>query len=363
MVEVLTSRSFFDGTTLHGPTRLGLDRGRIVSITECDGDCEHALVSPGFVDLQVNGYCDVDVSAASADDLGRLDDELARAGTTAWLGTLISAPLAAIDASLTHIGAAQRSGAAPGLLGAHLEGPFLGRAPGAHRRDHITDVDLDWLAGLPRSLRMMTLAPECPGAVHATETLVERGVTVSLGHSRPERHQFDACVSRGASMVTHVFNGMSGVHHREGGLALWSLLDDRITVGLIADLVHVLPEIVRLAFAPSGGRRVVLVSDSIGWNTPWAKKAGIRVVDGAPRLPDGTLAGSSSTLAECIRHAVVGAGVPLTMALASATSIPARAIGSPDHGRLYEGGPADLAILNDDLTVVGTRRRLPSGRA
>lgn len=345
---------------MHGPTRLTIDSGRVTSIDEHRGECEHSLVCPGFVDIQVNGYGDVDVSTASLDDLGRLDAALAAAGTTAWLGTLVSAPLTRLDSALGVMESAMSAGTTVGLIGAHLEGPFLGNSPGAHRREHIVGVDLDWIEGLPSIVRVMTLAPESPRADRATSILVEKGATVSLGHSRPERHLFDLCVTRGASMVTHVFNGMSGIHHRDGGLALWSLVDDRVTVGLIADLVHVAPEIVSLVFAASGGSRVVLVSDSVGWTTPWATRAGVAIRDGAPRLPDGTLAGSSSTLARCVRNAVVEAGVPLAAALASATRIPAHIVGASDRGRLVENGPCDLVVLDDDLTVVATRRRLPS---
>ena len=362
-MALLTSQSFFDGADLHGPTAVRITEGRVVSIDPHHGECDHHLLAPGFVDLQVNGFGEIDVAGASVDGLAHLDAELAATGTTSWAGTLISAPLDRIDASLRTLSDSTSKGAVPGLLGVHLEGPFLGGAPGAHRKDRIIPIDMEWLGNLPDIVRIVTLAAEQDQAPRATALLHNKGVTVSIGHSRPTRAQFTATVNEGASMVTHVFNGMSGVQHRDGGLALWAMVDPAVTMGAIADLVHVNADALSLIFSVDARPRVALVSDTVGWESSWSRHAGIRIVDGAPRLPDGTLAGSSTPLALGVRNAVLRAGVSLRSSLAAATSVPATLVGSSTLGRVRVGGPANLVLLDDDLTVVGHRRRLPSGRA
>ena len=158
-------------------------------------------------------------------------------------------------------------------------------------------------------------------------------------------------------MVTHLFNGMSGVHHRDDGLALAALLDDRVTVGVIGDLVHVSTAATRLAFRAKRGRGVVLVSDTVAWNSEWASARGVSVVDGAPRLADGTLAGSCTELAECVRR-VHDAGVDLPTVLRAATLAPAETIGAAFAGRVREGESCDILAFDTDLRLVPGACRL-----
>lgn len=363
MTETLTCERFFDGERLHGPSRITIDEGVLTTISSHDGTCDHHLISPGFVDLQINGWDDIDVATASTDDLVRLGSTLATRGTTSWLGTIVTAPLDQMSRSISAVADSRRRVTVPGLVGMHLEGPFLGGSPGAHRRRHIIDADPAWIDSLSDVVRLVTLSPENPTAEEAVRLLVSRGITVSLGHSQPTREQFDVAVAAGASMVTHLFNGMSGVHHRTGGLALWALTDRSVSWGLIADMVHVSPEAVALAFAVDSGARTCLVSDSVAWRSPWAVDRGVHIVDGAPRLADGTIAGSSTTLADCVRLAVTTSGVDLRAALAAATSTPARLLGDATIGRLGVGSGADIVVLDAGLHVVDARTRLPSARA
>lgn len=361
-MTTITTRRFFDGTTLHGPTSIIVDDDGIVGrISPHSGHCEHDLVSPGFVDLQMNGWRDIDVAESDCDRLVELSEALWREGTAHWLGTIVTAPLATMGERLVRLDEAARSGTVPGFAGIHVEGPFLGGAPGAHDRRHIVEVDIDAVASVPDSVRIMTVAPDAVGAVSACTLLSRRGITVSAGHATPDRHDFEEFVSSGASMVTHLFNGMSGVHHRDGGMALWSLLDERLTLGLIADGRHVGADAVALAFRTAPGR-ICLVSDSVAWASDRAVARGIRVVDGAATLPDGTLAGSATSLGGCVRWAVTNAGVDLMTALTAATSAPARLIGKPELGTVAVGSPCDLVYFDSDLHVVGGSRRLASPR-
>lgn len=357
----LTTNRFFDGVTLHGPTLIETEDGVVTGISVHEGAADHALVSPGFVDVQMNGYDDVDVASCTRDDFLRMDSLLAAIGTTSWLATIVTAPLERLSEVVARLDGWVRENDT-GCAGIHIEGPFLGRAPGAHNPRWIVDVDLEWIASLPSSVRLVTLAPEqtrCTEAVHA---LRQRGVAVSVGHSRCSDDEFVAAVGAGAGMATHVFNGMSGVHHREEGVALYALTDDRVVAGLIGDGVHVSARAVSLVFRakPAGG--VCLVSDSIGWRGPWARKLAVEVRDGAPRLPDGTLAGTSVALAECVQRVVRDSGVPVEDALAAATSTPASLIGYPQTGTIAVGSPADIVCLDEALHVREVHRRLVSQR-
>jgi N-acetylglucosamine-6-phosphate deacetylase len=208
----------------------------------------------------------------------------------------------------------------------------------------------------------MTIAAEQPNIAQAVKALIEKNITVSIGHSRPNDEQWEVASNAGASMVTHLFNGMSGVHHRDAGLALQALLDDTIFAGVIGDMIHVSPQALALAFRAKTSSRICLVSDSIGWNSAGAAKRGVSIFDGAPRLPDGTLAGSSTPLSECVRRVVQEAQIPLEDALRSATSTPAKAVGLHDVGIVAVGQPADLVAFDDSLHVMRTWSRLVSLR-
>ncbi len=359
----LVARHFFDGDELHVGTRVVVEDGVVTRTEPTQKSADVFLLSPGLVDIQMNGYGKHDVAVADKDTLLGLDQELGSHGTTSWCATFVTAPLDRMSHTLEKLHSVWAENAVPGFLGVHVEGPFLGHAPGAHRPDWIIPIDLEWLASLPASVAVITMGVEQEDLVTAIELLQSKGIITSLGHSRPSEKQFAEAVNAGASMVTHLFNGMSGIHHREEGLALSALLDPRVRLGLIADMVHVSPQAVALAFAASGDRRVCLVSDSVAWDSIWAKSRGIERRNGAPRLSDDTLAGSSASLAECVAAVVHRSGVPLDHALRAATSTPADLLRRRDVGRVRIGQSADLVAFDDALHVVNTWRRLPSIRA
>ncbi len=359
----LTCDQFFDGDVLHGPTCITIDDGVVTSVQPHSGTAEFHLISPGYVDLQMNGFDQWDVSVSAATELRELDECLSRHGTTSWLGTIVTAPLDKLDDSLESLNQCFTSRTVQGFVGVHVEGPFLGQSPGAHNPKWIVPIEIEWLSNLSHCVRLVTLAAEQGEAARAIQLLKASGVVTSLGHSQPTGTEFQACVDAGASMVTHLFNGMSGVHHRNEGLALMALTTDSVKAGLIADLVHCSPEVINLAFRAKGDDGIVLVSDSVAWKSEWATKRGVAIVDGSPRLPDGTLAGSSTPLSQCVANAVRSAGVPLSQALRAATSTPADLMQIDNIGRITAGKSADVIALNDELSVVRTWRRLPSVRA
>lgn len=316
------------------------------------------VLAPGFVDLQVNGHDDVNCATAEGDQWERMDDLLVAQGVTAWCPTLVTAPLERFASPLERIGAAMttRTGAGgrPEIVGVHLEGPFLGGAPGAHRREHLVPIDLEWLRWLPPIVKVVTLAPELDSADVAIRELVAKGVLVSLGHSTATYEQAVAGADAGARLVTHLFNGMGPLHHRSPGLLGAALADERLTPSLIADGVHVHPAALRAAARARGHGGWVLVTDAVAWRDGRLEAGGdrrVQIVEGAPRLADGTIAGSSLTMDAAIRRMVHEAGIPLHEAVAAASTTPARLLGRSDLGRIAPGARADLVVLSPDLRV------------
>lgn len=353
MTTTIAARSALLPDGLSGPVVVEVDAvaGTIVSVSPTTGAVPDRLLAPGFVDLQVNGIDDVDVARATGADWDRLDQLLLDQGTTAWCPTLISSPFAMYPARIDRIAAAagRPGGPRPTQLGIHLEGPFLGTAPGAHPREAIVPIDLEWLEALPASVRLMTLGAEQPDAVAAISALRARGIAVSIGHSQPTEEEYVAAVGAGATLVTHLFNAMSGVHHRTPGLAAFALTEPRVVLGLIADGIHVHPRLLRLAFAARADG-VCLVTDATAWRAGTVGEVSLTLRDGAPRLADGTLAGSCLTMDLAVRTCVA-AGVPLESALRAASTVPARAVGAAGHGAIEVGGRADLVGLDHDLGV------------
>jgi N-acetylglucosamine-6-phosphate deacetylase len=346
--RVLTRDGWRDGAVVH------VHEGRITAIEAAAGPVPDRTVAPGFVDLQVNGIDDVDCATADGDDWQRLDAVLAAQGVTTWCPTLVTMPLDAYAAPLARIRAAMSRPveARPCIAGAHLEGPFLGAAHGAHRSDLVTAIDLGWLAALPDHVRVVTLGPEQPLAAQATALLAARGVLVALGHTGADQARFTDAVDAGARLVTHLFNGMSGVHHRDPGVAVFAMVEPRVAASIIADGIHVHPTVLRLAFAALG-HRAILVTDAVAWRRGSVGPVDLALVDGAARLPDGTLAGSALTMDVAVRTCVA-AGIDLGDALLAASTRPAERIGLHDRGAIEVGRRADLVALTPELHVEQT---------
>jgi N-acetylglucosamine-6-phosphate deacetylase len=244
-----------------------------------------------------------------------------------------------------------------------VEGPFL--APnrhGAHDpallRDPTPEAVDALIEAAPGLLRIHTLAPERPGGMAAVRRLVEAGVLVSIGHSDATAAQTEQAADAGARLVTHLFNAMRPLYHREPGVIGQALVDARLTCGLIADLRHVAAPVCRIAFAAAPGR-IVLVTDAVAaaGMPPGTYDLGGQQVSvdplGLPRRPDGTIAGSGLRLDAAVAN-VVAAGVDLRSAVDAATRLPADVVGRPDLGRIAPGATADLVWLGDDLSARAT---------
>jgi N-acetylglucosamine-6-phosphate deacetylase len=337
-----------------------IDRDAIVEIRPATAAVPRRVLVPGFVDLQVNGIGTVAVPRARGGDWNQLDQALLAQGVTTWCPTLVSAPLDELAASCARIAAAaQRPGTGrPHIAGVHLEGPFLTVA-GAHRRAHLRDtVDQAWIDSLGPALRVLTVAPEVPGALEAIDRLSGAGVLVSLGHSACRVDQALAAVDAGARLVTHVGNAMGPFHPRAPGLIGAALSEPRLAISIIADLVHSHPAFVRLAFAAKGADSVALVTDAVAR----AEHAGSHMEEhhmdragaagGAaepPRLADGTLAGSVLTMDGALGNVTGSCAVSLADAVRAASTTPAGLLGLGDRGAIAPGRRADLAALERDL--------------
>jgi N-acetylglucosamine-6-phosphate deacetylase len=341
--------------------------GRIAEVLRAphDGDLpervhEAPIIAPGLIDLQVNGGYGVEVGE-DPDALRHLAGRLPATGVTAFLPTVVSAEADSYARVFPAFDSAREADGAR-LLGLHLEGPFLSPArKGAHRPELIEAADDDLFAELLRSdtLRLMTLAPERPGATARIAALRERGVVVSLGHSDATYEEFVAGIDAGATMATHLYNAMSPFRHRAPGAIGAALTDDRVAIGLVVDGVHSHPASVRLALRAKGVERVALVTDMMaaaGMPPGDYALGGQRVlVDRtSARLGDGTLAGAILTLDQAVRNAVAWGGASTGEALRMASEVPARLLGLGNAGRLVVGGEADLVLLDELLTVQAT---------
>jgi N-acetylglucosamine-6-phosphate deacetylase len=309
---------------------------------------------PGFVELQINGAFGVDV-ATDPERLRELSAKLPTTGTTSYLPTLVSLPLAEYPLLLPRL-AREMGRDAPGArpLGLHLEGPFLNpKKKGAHLPENTAQPDAPALAAMIEAgpVRMVTLAPELPGALDLVGLAVGRGVLVSLGHSAADGEAARAALDAGARGVTHLFNAMGPLHHRKPGLPGVALSDPRATCGLIVDGRHLHPDVVRVAFAALGPERIYLTTDAIaaaGMGSGQYALAGRRVglEDGVPRLEDGTIAGSVLLMDQALHNVVEFARCTLPEAVKMASTTPARIAGVGHRkGRIAPGYDADLVML------------------
>ena len=342
-----------------------VEDGWITAVRSADADVAvgagDVFLAPGLVDVHVHGGGGHDAmgGAAGLDGMAR---HLLRHGVTAFLPTAVTAPMADLVTFVDQVRAwlpdAPPDGAEP--LGFNLEGPFLAEPRrGAHDPTCLrspADIRFDDLEPLVEGLRLLTIAPELPGAIELIGWLRDRGVATSLGHSAATVEQARAGYAAGATSTTHLFNAMSGVDHRAPGLAVAALSDDDVWVELIADGVHVHPALWPLIRRLKPADRILLVSDAIslaGTDDGRARIGGLEaevVGERVMLVGTTTLAGSVIALDDAVRN-LVGSGVPLPAAVAAASRNPLAMLGIADRGRIAVGQRADLVELDDALRV------------
>ena len=330
-----------------------IDDGSIAAVGSNAIHPDHAYLIPGYIDIQVNGFRDIDLASAAPRDWPTVARELANHGVTSWLPTLISRPLGEYGQWLSAVRELMSS-EIPGtarILGAHLEGPWLGQRPGAHMDIASGAVDLRWITQLPDLVKVVTLCPERQGALQAIDALQDRNIVAALGHTDADHETATEAFDRGAGLLTHCFNANPPMHHRTPGIVGAALARDDVVVSIIADGHHVHPDMIRVVMRAKGPDKVVLVSDASGWESGSLGSQPIKLVDGAPTLDDGGLAGSALALDEAVRFVVEHCGVSPEDAMRSASTVPADLLGRPELGRIVCGARADLLALDDQLHV------------
>ncbi|MFS0731873.1 N-acetylglucosamine-6-phosphate deacetylase [Curtobacterium sp. 1P10AnD] len=320
-------------------------------------DLGDAVLVPGFVDLHGHGGG----GAAYEDDSFAAALAVHRThGTTRSVLSLVANPLPSLVGSLAQVRSVMATD--PLVLGVHLEGPFLSpQNKGAHNPDFLIDPSPDAVDALLEAgsgvIRQVTIAPELPGATRAIERFVAAGVVVAVGHTVCSYDQARAAFDAGATLLTHACNAMPGIHHRAPGPIPAAVADDRVTLELILDGVHVHPSVARMLLAAAPDR-VALVTDAMGaagaadgsytlGSLAVTVSEGVALVAGTD-----TIAGSTLTQDQALRNAVTLADQPLPDAVGALTSVPARALGLGDHiGRIAPGYAADLVALTPSLEV------------
>lgn len=368
--HALLAGRVFDGHRWHGDAAVLVREGRIAAIagwSEVPGDWPQlrlpagTFLAPGFIDLQVNGGGGVLLNdRPTADGIRAIARAHRRYGTTGCLPTLITD---ARERMRSAIAAARAAAGQDGIIGLHLEGPFISpKRPGVHPPERIAQARAEDLAQLGELARagtsLITLAPERAPAGFV-RTLASSGVRVSIGHSEASAAVVAQAVDDGATGVTHLFNAMPPLSGRVPGIVGKALTEPRLTAGLIVDGIHVDPISIRIAFEAKRDR-IALVTDAmptVGASADRFKLVGrtVQLANGRLTTDDGTLAGAHLDMASAVRNAVRLAEVPLEDALRAASLTPARFLGlDHERGQLVAGARADLVALTEDLTVAAT---------
>lgn len=325
-------------------------------------DVSGFLIAPGFIDLQINGGFGHDFTRDPS-SIWEVGMRLPEYGVTAFLPTIITAPAAAISEAQRVLAEGPPegySGAIP--IGLHLEGPMLSsRQSGTHDKYFLREpasVDTEtW--SVDSHVRMVTLAPELPGALAVITELTGHGVVVSIGHSSASYDEATAGIRAGATVATHLFNAMSGFRHREPGLA-GAILENRdVFAGMIVDGIHSHPATVRIAWHVKGPDHLVLITDAmaamgVGYGTFAIADVDVVVGDTGPRNASGALAGSVLTMDEAVRNLVAFADCSEEQAVRAASGNAAQVIGERLRGVVHVGARADLVLLDRDLHVRST---------
>jgi N-acetylglucosamine-6-phosphate deacetylase len=350
---------------------LVVENGKIAEIREQSAaqsiNLGRNYLAPGFIDLHLHGALGHDTMEATAEAFQTICDYHASGGTTSLLLTTVTAPIVEIVNVLRAVRKA--AGSIKQIAGVHVEGPFISKArAGAQRAEFIRDPNpslLDQLLGVADVIKIVTLAPELPGALALIDRLRLHNIIVSGGHSDASDIEARAGFEYGMRQVTHTFNAMSSAHrrgiYREAGLLEFALSEPDIVCELIADGHHVSPTLMKMLYRAKGFLGICLVTDATAGAGLAAGKEfflsgrSCVVGDGVCLLADrSALAGSASRMIDLVRVMVNQVGVPLHEAVTMASANPARALGLNAKGKLKAGADADFVVLSPELTVLQT---------
>jgi N-acetylglucosamine-6-phosphate deacetylase len=325
-------------------------------------------IIPGFIDLHIHGANGADTMDGTLEALGKIASSLPKEGTTSFLATTITQDQELIDKVLVNTGDyichSQLEGNAE-VLGIHLEGPFINPdKAGAQPIQYIIPPDINlfekWLESSKQNIVVVTLAPEQVGGMELVQFLKRKGIIASIGHSDATFTEVNQAIRAGATHITHLFNQMRGLHHREPGVVGAAFLQNELMVELIADGIHVSPEMVKLSYQQITSERLILITDamrakSLGEGEYELGGQKVFVKNGEALLSDGTLAGSVLTMVDAFKNIIKYTGCSIEDAIKMSATNPAKQIGVFDRkGSLKEGKDADLVILDENLEIYMT---------
>jgi N-acetylglucosamine-6-phosphate deacetylase len=322
-------------------------------------------VVPGFIDVHIHGAAGADTMDATIEAIETMAKALPAEGTTSFLATTITQKHESIENALKNAAHYQKghndSGKAE-VLGVHLEGPFINKKrAGAQPKEYIIDPDIElfkhWQELADGSIKLVTVAPELENGTNFIQYLHETGVSASIGHTDAVYEEMEKAVQAGAKQVTHLFNGMRGIHHREPGVAGSALIFKELMVELIADGIHVRPEVMKLVINAKGPEGMILITDAMRAK---CLKNGVydlggqdvSVAEGKALLADGTLAGSILKMNDSIKNILNAAEIPISDAVQMASVNPAKQLNLYDRkGSISVGKDADITILSNEYQV------------
>jgi len=380
MVEsltVLTARRFYDGSRIIDHPTIVLEDGRIASISTRKEssvpsgahivDFPEATLALAFFDIHIHGAAGHDAMEATPEALAAMGTFLASRGTAHFLATTVTAPLGATLHALNGLAKLIAHSPAEGAarpLGIHLEGPFLSHAKrGVQPQEHLLAPDTAVFDKLFEAaeghMRLMTLAPELPGAAELAAHATKRGVRVSVGHSNATEAEARTAIAAGAVSATHTFNAMRPLDHREPGILGTVLAEDSLFAELICDGIHSAPEMTKIWWRAKGPERAILVTDAMsaaGMPDGEYRLGGFTVeVANGRAMSGGVLAGSVLTLDRALQNFLAFTGASLEQGLRLVTGNPAKLTGfGPQAGSLVTGDPANLVAVGRDGTLAAS---------
>jgi N-acetylglucosamine-6-phosphate deacetylase len=317
-----------------------------------------SIALPGFIDVHIHGRDGVDFTDAATYDYIRVSRKVSATGVTAYQPTLAASPIEDLVRAVSMHPGSMKGGAK--VLGFHLEGPFLSpEMPGAQRRDALLPPSIEIARRIVEAgpVAQMTVAPELDGILPVIDFLVANDVVVSLGHSAASRETTIEALEGGASAFTHVFNAMAPFDHHESGILGVALAHGTAYLTAIFDHTHLSAEAERLLVATGGGRLVAITdgTSAVGRGDAGSRLGArlTQVSDGAPRLADGTLAGSVLTMDDAFR-ALIQLGLSINEASQATAANPAVLSGTAEAVSLLPGNPADIVVLDDNYRVIRT---------
>jgi N-acetylglucosamine-6-phosphate deacetylase len=321
-------------------------------------------LTPGFIDLHVHGAHGHDVMDATVEAYAAISQALAKEGVTGYLATTMTAANEKIESVLSTISPAMLQTDGALILGVHLEGPFIAKSKLGAQQDFTQNPDValfkHWQHLAEGAIKLVTLAPELPGAIPFIQALHNMDVLTSIGHTNANYEETVAAINAGCTQATHLFNAMPSLHHRELGAAGAILLADVVMAELIVDGLHLSPPMVKLILRLKGRDRIALITDAmrgkcLGDGCYDLGGQQVNVQAGKATLKDGTLAGSTLRMSQAVANMIEYAHCSIPDAIGMASINPARALGLESHkGSIAVGKEADLVVMKPNFNVVMT---------